>query len=164
MPLWRDVTGSISFIVLRNSEVLESLKHSDNFQSKCFLKTGNNRPSFSVDLEKKGYLEGETIEGSITLKNIADLKLRKIDIKLSCVEFAKAGRHKRSTIKHDYEINIPPNEITEGMAKKFNLPLPIKAISSYEGKYSNIRWIVEVGLDLPLRFDIKAKNQVEVLQ
>jgi hypothetical protein len=52
----------------------------------------------------------------------------------------------------------------EGVAKVFFLQIPTDAPSSYEGMYSNFRWGVFVGLDIPFGFDVKALYPIEVLQ
>lgn len=164
VPFWLDIVDRKKIFVFRNRDALKLLLQPAQFQSENFFIPNHDKPGFSVELLKVGYLAGEVIKGSITLRNMGASKMRKVDVRLLGMEFAKAGGYDRDTTRHSSEIEISTNSVIEGVPIKFNLPTPRGAPSSYEGIFSNFRWAVEVGLDIPFGFDVKALYPVEILR
>lgn len=162
VPMWKDIVDKKSFIVSKKRKDMDLLTQPANFQSDNFSQPNDKKPGFSVELKKVRYVIGEVIEGSITLQNMAASKIRKIDIKLLGVEYARAQRHSRNVTLNKEKIEIPIHEIFEQMPKQFNLPIPKEVPPSYECKLSNFRWAIEVGLDIALRKDVKTQFNVEI--
>lgn len=164
VPWWLDIVKKRSIFVFRNREVLRLLTAPARFNSDNFINGVGNKPCFGVELVKTGFIAGETIEGTIAVYNMAASKIRKIYIKLLGEELATACGHRETRIQSKQEIEIPVCDMMEGVAKVFFLQIPNNAPSSYEGRYSNFRWGVFVGLDIPFGFDVKALYPIEVLQ
>lgn len=163
VPLWLDICYDRPFFVFRDRRALNLLTDAVQFQSENYTKPYDDKPGISVELTKTGFIAGEVIEGYVTLKNVTASKIRKIDVRLMGVEFAVARNHQRSVKQYDYEMAIPMGDVVESVPKRFNLPIPRNAPSSYEGVFSNLRWAVEVGLDIPFGFDVEALHPVEIL-
>jgi hypothetical protein len=163
VPWWLDVVEKRSIFVFRNREDLKSLTVPVKFTSDNFMDGISKKPCFGVELSKAGFLVGETIEGKVFLYNIADSKLRKIYVRLLGEELATAEGQQETKINYKQEIEIPVDDIMEGIAKVFFLQIPKNAPSNYEGLISNFSWGVEVGLDIPFGFDVKAFYPIEVL-
>lgn len=163
IPLWFDILGLRNMFVFRDRYALKLLTAPVRFQSENFLAPGD-KPGFSVELTKTGYVAGEVIEGTVILSNTDSSKIRKIDVELLGAEFATARGHKRNRTQKKHEIEIPVHDMIDGIQNRFYLPIPRDAPSSYEGMYSNFRWGVEVGLDIPFGFDVKALHPVEILR
>jgi hypothetical protein len=164
VPWWLDVVEKKPIFVFRNRDALRLLTAPVKFTSDNFLNGVSKKPCFGVELTKVGFLAGETVQGTIAMYNMAASKIRKIYIRLLGEELATARGHHDTTIQSKQEIEIPMYDMMEGVAKVFFLQIPNNAPSSYEGMYSNFRWGVEVGLDIPFGFDVKAVHPIEVLQ
>lgn len=164
VPLWFDIDDKKQIFVFRNREALKLLTHPVRFWSENFQHPNPEKPGFSVELTKTGYLAGEAIEGTVILKNVATSRIRKIYIRLLGEEFARASNYHRNVSQQKHEIEISVGNMVEGIPKLFFLPIPRDAPTSYEGMFSNFRWAVEVGLDIPFGFDVKALHPVEILR
>ncbi len=164
VPLWLDIVDLKIIYVFRSREALKLLTQPVYFQSDNYSQLHDDKPGFSIELPKTGYRAGEHIECAITLKNMQASKIRKIDVTLLGEEFARARGHTRSTTQYKHEIEIPVHDMIEGVPKVCFLPIPTELPSSYEGMYSNFRWAVEVGLDIPFGFDVKALHPIEIIR
>ncbi|UCG70271.1 MAG: hypothetical protein JSV09_04440 [Thermoplasmata archaeon] len=164
VPLWFDIEDKKEIFVFRNRGALKLLTHPARFWSENFSNLNPDKPGFSVELTKTGYLAGEAIEGTVNLKNMATSRIRHIYIRLLGEEFAWASGYHRNVTQQKHEIEISVANMVEGIPKLFFLPIPRDAPTSYEGLFSNFRWAVEVGLDIPFGFDVKALHPVEILR
>lgn len=164
VPWWLDIVDKKPIFVFRNRQLLGLLTQPAHFQSENYPQPYDKKPSFYAELTKRGYVADEVINGLVTLKNMAASKIRKIDVKLLGIEFATARGYQRETTQHSSKIEIRTLGMVEGVPVQFNLPIPREAPSSYEGMFSNFRWAVEVRLDIPFAFDIKALHPVEILR
>lgn len=164
VPWWLDIVKKRPIYVFRNREVLRLLTAPVKFTSDNYMNGVSKKPCFGVELAKTGFLAGETVEGTVFLYNMAASKVRKIYIRLLGEEMATARGHRETRMQSKQEIEMPMHDMIEGIAKVFFLQIPNNAPSSYEGMYSNFRWGVFVGLDIPFGFDVKALYAIEVLQ
>jgi hypothetical protein len=164
VPWWFDIDAKRPVYVFRSRDPLGLLQKPVRFASNNYSFMQSNKPSFLVELRKNGFIAGEGIDGTVLLKNMYASNLRKIYVHLIGAEFAQAQG--RTEYKHPfkYRIEIPVNDMAEGVPRMFRFPIPKNIPSSYEGRYSYFRWGLEVGLDIPIAFDVKAVHPVEILR
>jgi hypothetical protein len=164
IPLWFDIKDEKEFYVVRNREDLRRYNKPIHFQSENYLNLEDSKPGFYVEFPKIGFYAGKSIEGTITLCNMQTCKIRKIEMRLIGIEHAKAAKYQRNYKRTKYESELFTDDIIEAMPMRFNFPIPKSAFGSYEGKYSNFRWAFEVQLDIPLKFDVKARCPIEIFR
>jgi hypothetical protein len=164
VPWWFDIVDKRRIYVFRSRNPLKFLKDPVTFQSDNYYHQYSDKPAFWAQITKSGFLAGEVIEGTVALKNTYSSKIRKIYVSLRGVEFARASGYTESITQYNERIEISVHDMSEGIPKLFYLSAPRNCPSSYEGIYSNFRWGVEVGLDIPFGFDIKALHPVEILR
>ena len=163
VPYWLDITDRKLLYVLNSSKSLDSLKKQVHFCSANFSDYSLDKPSFSAELSMSGFVTGQIIEGTVTLRNPSKSKLRKVDIALSAIENASAHGRKTTVPYSVSKVNVPARDIIELMPVRFNLKIPKNVSSSYEGAISNLRWAVEIKLDIPFGFDVRAQQPVEIV-
>lgn len=164
VPYWFDIVDKKSFYVFRDRAALKLLTHPAFFQSKNYTQPHSKKPSFYVELPKAGYKGGEAIECILTLKNMTASRIRKVDAKLLGEEYARARRYTRTKTHHMHEIEIPVHDFIDEIPKVCLIPIPTEIPSSYEGRYSNFRWGLEIGLDIPFGLDVKALHPIEIIR
>jgi hypothetical protein len=162
-PNWSNITDELNFVILRNKKALNILKEPVHFHSDNYFKPDDGRPSFYLQLSKGGYLQRETIEGNITLKNIDGSKIKSVYVRLLGKEFASAKGFHKTVLLHKSKKEIPGDSIIKGIPIQFKFPIPENIPSSYEGLYSNFRWLMEVDLDWEFEYDIKASHPIEII-
>jgi len=163
VPWWFDIVRRKPLYVFRSREPLDYLQEPVQFQSSNYYDTNPRKPGFMAEISKTGFLTGEVIEGSIALKNMHASNIRKIYVTLLGIEYAEASRYSESTTQFSGRIEIPVDDMYEGAPKLFNISVPRNCPPSYESRYSNFRWGLEIGLDIPLGFDVKALHPIEIL-
>jgi hypothetical protein len=164
VPWWFDIVDKRPLYVFRSRNPLGLLKKRVQFQSDNYSDMRSQKPSFHAEIPKTGFLAGEVIEGTVALKNMSASNIRKIYLTLLGIEFAQASGYTESVTQSKERIEIPAHGMYEGVPIQFILPIPRNCPSSYEGRYSNFRWGVEIGLDIPLAFDVKTIHPVEILR
>jgi hypothetical protein len=164
VPFWLDIVDKKPFYIFRDRGHLNQLTNPAHFQSKNYIQPYSKKPSFYIQLPKTGFAVGEQIECALTMKNMAATRIRKIDLRLIGQEYAWAQGYTRTISQKKHEIEIPFGDIIEGVTRIYYIQIPSDTQSSYEGRYSNFRWVLEVNLDIPLGFDVKAMHQVEIIR
>jgi hypothetical protein len=162
--LWRDLVKTKSFNVYRKRKDLDSFVHPANFESSNFTNLEADKPGFYVELPRKAFKAGKSVEGEITICNKDVCKIRKIDLRLIGTEHAKAKGHEGSGVVRIYESELSADDLIEGKPVGFKIPIPKGAPVSYTSENSGLSWALEVQLDLPLKFDIKAQGPVEIIR
>ena len=163
VPWWFDIVDKRQIYVFRSRDPLRFLRNPVTFQSENYYHQYSNKPAFFAQITKGGFIAGEVIEGTVAMKNTYSSKIRKIYVNLRGVEFAKASSVTERITHFNERIEIPVHDMFEGIPKLFYISAPRNCPSSYEGILSNFRWGLEVGLDIPFAFDIKALHPVEIL-
>lgn len=162
-PIVSDMTDDQPIHVFRRRNALDILKYPAHFWSENYFSSHKDRPSFYVELAQTGYKAGDVIVAFMTLKNMGLEKIRNIDIRLLGDEFALAQGCHKTVLQYKREINIPTDDIVEGIPIQLLFPTPRVVPSSYEGFLSKFRWAVEIGLNIPAGRDIKALHPLEIL-
>jgi hypothetical protein len=164
VPKWLDIVEKKDFHVVRNRDDIRSYERPSHFQSDNYLNLEDDKPGFFVELPRIAFIAGKSIEGTITLCNKKACEVRKIELRLIGIEHAEASKYKVNQRLREYESELPTDNLVEATPARFHFPIPKSAPGSFEGNYSNFRWALEVQLDLPLKFDIKARYPVEIFR
>ena len=164
VPLWLDVKDEREIFVFRSRDALEKLAQPAFFQSENYEPLTGEKPAFRVNLPRKGFVAGEFIEGTVTIRSKSSARVRKVRVVLKSQEHAVAQGYPSTQTPREHKWDIPADDIAEGVPKPFTLPIPADAPSSYEGTYSSYRWALEFDLDLAFAFDINALFPVEILR
>jgi hypothetical protein len=109
-----------------------------------------------VEIPKSRYSRGETIAGTIKIRNLDRGSIQKGEIVIRGLEYAAADNISRTSVIEEYKTNIIWDSDNTG---SFNFSIPSTAHRSYEGKYSKYYWEIEQSLETGFSSsDIKAKN------
>ena len=109
-----------------------------------------------VEIPKSRYSRGETISGTIKIRNLDRGSIQKGEIVIRGLEYAAADNMSRTSVIEEYKTNIIWDSDNTG---SFNFSIPNTAHRSYEGKYSKYYWEIEQSLETGFSSsDIKAKN------
>ena len=109
-----------------------------------------------VEIPKSRYSRGETIAGTIKIRNLDRGSIQKGEIVIRGLEYAAADNISRTSVIEEYKTNIIWDSDNTG---SFNFSIPNTAHRSYEGKYSKYYWEIEQSLETGFSSsDIKAKN------
>lgn len=160
----QNINCTIPVLVQRDKHFPERLKEPVHFNSQNYFKHNDLNPGLYVELAQTGYLAGEDIWGSITLKNMATLRLKKMILELYGEEYAYAQKHHRTTVVHRIKKEFPTRDIKEGMPIQFIFPTPNVLPPGYEGMFSSFKWTFEVRLDISSLFKVNACHQIEIIK
>jgi hypothetical protein len=113
-----------------------------------------------VEVPKSRYSRGETIAGTIKIRNLDRGSIQKGEIVIRGLEYAMADNISRSSIIEEYKTNIVWDSDNTG---SFNFSIPNTVHRTYEGKYSKYTWEIEQILETGFSSsDIKAKNSIVI--
>lgn len=157
MPLRLDIKSEKGIVVLQREQTGGGGQLS--FASETL---NTQKPGFTVSAGKSVFHAGETLTGKITLFNPRGSTVRRAMVKACALEHAKAqwASAKQEVFKAEAEIS----GLTNGVPREFSLQIPPDAPPSFTSKLSGVSWQLEAWLDLPLGFDVKAKQGMTVLQ
>lgn len=162
--LRRDIEKTMPFYVYTNRKDLESFAHPASFQSENYVNLDDDKPGFNVELSTLVFKAGKSVKGTIALCNMRACKIRKIKLRLIGIERLRAKGHMGDIDVRSFETELSSDEFIEEKPLEFNIPIPKRTPVSYIGTNSVLGYFLEAQLDLPLKFDVKARYPVEIVR
>jgi hypothetical protein len=126
----------------------------------------------SLHLPKNEYLPGERVEGYAIILCDEDFDCESVNLVFSCQEQSRvvvgSGKHRRVYLeKHEYfeqflEL-LNQSRVMEGETRyKFAFDIPEESVSSFEGYYSWIRYMVNGKIEVKWALDPKTEQSIIV--
>jgi hypothetical protein len=153
--LRNDVNGSTIFDVTNAKGTISSSN------AMIFSSNRNNDLNIILEIERATYNIGETIRGTVTLKEIASRDIRGINIILLEIERASAHGSIETTIINQQKQEVPDLNRDEPMP--FEMNIPEGAFKSYRGRHSELYWEIKANVDIPMGSDLDTAIRVEII-
>jgi DNA-directed RNA polymerase subunit RPC12/RpoP len=120
-------------------------------------------PSIKLTLERSVYGRGEVLSGRCAFGNPRSRHLRKIDVALKWIEWARAKGHSQGTQLARQIAQVPVGgRIVKG-EYPFRVLIPVGAQPTIEGSLCWVRCILHVGLDIAFRRDVAVDQAIRVV-
>jgi hypothetical protein len=123
-----------------------------------------SRPSFIADFERTQWLAGDSVRGVLQLTGDGGKRIRKADIALQMVEWANAQGYTRDAVNEVSSTSVPGEPLMEGKKMPFRVPIPRRTYTSYKGRYSYVKWVLDINLDVAWGFDIDAAQEMVIVK
>ena len=161
IPMWFDAHHTLDIPVVLPRRGIQADQRSAPFMSGT---AGDPlKPGFRAVISRSFCFAGESVEGTITLTTAAGKRVRKADIRLRSLEQAVAQGHPAEAPSVINRMEIPGEQLTEGVSIPFSMRIPREARSTYQGAFSSLRWFVDINLDVALAFDVSARQEIVVV-
>ena len=122
------------------------------------------KPYFEVSMGSARIEPGGTLQGAVSLANIAHNDYRNIVVSLVAEQTVKTTMGTTATNTCRVRWKVAPTELSEGAAIQFRLKVPEDAGCSFNASENNLNWSVEVHLDIPLWPDWVRDHTITVYQ
>jgi hypothetical protein len=177
VPLWFDVKTQRTFWVMYDPSYIQLLSKPISSSTGDFYPLNSKpkrrkglfgekepKPSFRVDLDKNTFLAGETITGTILIRNPTDKTIRKVKVKLWAREYASAQGETKYSTSREFNHKLEMHELVLDVPSKFAIPIPRNVVTSYTGRCSNCVWYLDFQLDIAFARDVKKSIPIAIYQ
>jgi len=161
IPFWFDAKQTVELLVTLPHQVIPVDARPLTFYSDSA--GDGSKPAFQVDIPRSSWFAGESLTGSVTLlRNPPNKRIRKAEVVLQMMEFARASSYSREVPCEVARVDIPGDSLASGGAIPFRIPIPRECYSCYNGVFSRLAWVAHVNLDIAFGFDIKGAQEILV--
>lgn len=158
VPLWLDTVWSGDLYVFYDRQSVRTFSNPVRFRS------DGERPEIYVELDGDRFFARELLGCRITILRAGPHRIRRVYVRLTGTEWARAQNTEETTTTFRKEIDIPMERIVVGIPFSFEIPIPADVPSAYRGTHSHFSYILQVGLDLAWAYDFVAQTPIVIVR